>query len=329
LIRGLLLCLAALVSPSASAHPLAPALLEVEELADGTANVLWKTSNLRLPGASVFPRLPSHCSMAGQPRGAERSNSITTRWKVDCRPTGLIGQAIGVEGLGTAKTDALVRVKLADGRVVRGVLRAEEPAFTIPERETALQIGGAYLRMGFDHILSGADHLLFVLGLLLLVRGLRPLVLTITAFTLGHSITLSLAALGLTNLPSSLIEVVIALTILVLALELVREEGARESRMRRRPWVMSAVFGLLHGLGFASALREIGLPEHEIPFSLLSFNIGIELGQLFFVFAILALRRLLSGRLRAVPAWISHVPAYTMGSLSTFWIFQRVALLLP
>jgi hydrogenase/urease accessory protein HupE len=183
--------------------------------------------------------------------------------------------------------------------------------------------------MGFDHILSGADHLLFVLGLLLLVRGLRPLVLTITAFTLGHSITLSLAALGLTNLPSSLIEVVIALTILVLALELAREEGARESRMRRRPWVMSSVFGLLHGLGFASALREIGLPEHEIPFSLLSFNIGIELGQLFFVFGILALQRLLSGRLRAVPAWISHVPAYAIGSLSTFWIFQRVALLLP
>jgi hydrogenase/urease accessory protein HupE len=312
-----------------SAHPLAPALLEVEELADGTANVLWKTSNLRLPGASVFPRLPSHCAMASQPRGTERSNSITTRWKVDCRPTGLIGQAIGVEGLGTAKTDALVRVNLADGRVVRGVLRAEEPAFTIPERESALQIGGAYLRMGFDHILSGADHLLFVLGLLLLVRGLRPLVLTITAFTLGHSITLSLAALGLTNLPSSLIEVVIALTILVLALELAREEGARESRMRRRPWVMSSVFGLLHGLGFASALREIGLPEHEIPFSLLSFNIGIELGQLFFVFGILALQRLLSGRLRAVPAWISHVPAYAIGSLSTFWIFQRVALLLP
>jgi hydrogenase/urease accessory protein HupE len=329
LICGLLLCLAALVSPSASAHPLAPALLEVEELADGTANVLWKTSNLRLPGASVFPRLPSHCAMASQPRGTERSNSITTRWKVDCRPTGLIGQAIGVEGLGTAKTDALVRVKLADGRVVRGVLRAEEPAFTIPERESALQIGGAYLRMGFDHILSGADHLLFVLGLLLLVRGLRPLVLTITAFTLGHSITLSLAALGLTNLPSSLIEVVIALTILVLALELVREEGARESWMRRRPWVMSSVFGLLHGLGFASALREIGLPEHEIPFSLLSFNIGIELGQLFFVFGVLALRRLLSGRLRAAPRWISDVPAYAMGSLSTFWIFQRVALLLP
>jgi hydrogenase/urease accessory protein HupE len=329
LIRGLLLCLAALVSPSASAHPLAPALLEVEELADGTANVLWKTSNLRLPGASVFPRLPSNCSMASQPRGTERSDSITTRWKVDCRPTGLVGQAIGVEGLGTAKTDALVRVKLADGRVVRGVLRAEEPDFTIPERETALQIGGAYLRMGFDHILSGADHLLFVLGLLLLVRGLRPLVLTITAFTLGHSITLSLAALGLTNLPSSLIEVVIALTILVLALELVREEGARESRMRRRPWVMSAVFGLLHGLGFASALREIGLPEHEIPFSLLSFNIGIELGQLFFVFGVLALRRLLSGRLHAVPAWISHVPAYAIGSLSMFWIFQRVAVLLP
>ncbi|TDJ07902.1 MAG: HupE/UreJ family protein [Deltaproteobacteria bacterium] len=328
---GLLLLgiLASVPSAEVRAHPLAPALLDIRESEAGRADVSWKTSLLRVPGSNVQPVLPSSCRAITSPTLIEGTNSMTTRWSVSCEPRSLVGQRIGVEGLARAKIDALLRISLADGRVVLRVLRASEPFVTVPERDGHFDITRAYLGLGVEHILLGLDHLLFVFGLLLLVGGVRLLTQTLTAFTLGHSVTLALAILGFVNFSVRPLEMAIALSVFVLAVELARGETAQPTLMRRFPWVMALLFGLLHGLGFAGALREVGLPAAEIPLALLSFNLGIELGQLLFVFAILALRWLLRVRLSPLPTWTEQLPVYAMGSLAAFWCFERAAALLP
>jgi hydrogenase/urease accessory protein HupE len=196
---------------------------------------------------------------------------------------------------------------------------------TIPARAGRFDVFRDYLRLGFGHILGGPDHLLFVLGLVLLVRGRRRLLWTITAFTAGHSVTLSLAVLGIVNIPPQPVEVLIALTIVVVAVELIRDGDGHETWMQRFPWVMAFTFGLLHGLGFAGALTQVGLPADEVPVALCAFNVGIELGQLLCVVGILAVR----AGLRALPVrWptgVARIPAYTIGSLAVFWVFERLA----
>ena len=191
----------------------------------------------------------------------------------------------------------------------------------VPEKASRFQVFVDYLTIGFEHILSGADHLLFVFGLFLLCGAVGPLVKTITSFTVGHSITLSLAALGYTNLPSGPIEVLIAASVLALAVELARHTD-RPTLMRRYPWPMALLFGLLHGMGFAGALREVGLPQGEIPMALFSFNVGIELGQLVFVLG-LALGAAVLRRIALPLPMPQRVAVYVMGSLAAFWTIER------
>jgi hydrogenase/urease accessory protein HupE len=310
---------------SSEAHRLAPSLLEVREAAPGRLEVLWKTPLQRPVGAELRPELPEGCAPLTDPIPGAESSAATLRWSADCGEGGLVGRSFRVQGLAESRTEALLRLELADGRRVQGVLRAHAPAFVVPERQRPLQVVGAYLALGFRHILDGLDHLLFVLGLVLLVPSHRRLVWTITAFTVGHSVTLSLAVLGFLGLSSRPAELVIALSILVLAVELARGEGARPSRLRRFPWAMAALFGLFHGLGFAGALVEVGLPDEEIPLALLSFNVGIELGQLVFVAAVLLARPLLRPLAARGPAWLARVPAYGIGSLAAYWCFERAA----
>jgi hydrogenase/urease accessory protein HupE len=309
------------------AHPLSPALLEVQEYHDGRAEVRWKTSLLRLPGSRVHPSLPTHCRTLTSPIRTEELASLSTRWTVDCTPQGLVGQRIGVEGLSGAKIDALLRVTLADGRLVQRVVRSGQPFLRVPERESALDVTRDFIGLGFRHILTGSDHLLFVFGLLILVSGARLLVQTITAFTVGHSMTLSLAVLGFANVPSGAVEVGIALSIFLLAVELARPETAPATPLRRFPWAMAVLFGLLHGLGFAGALSEIGLPMGEIPLALFSFNLGIEVGQLLFAAVVLIARSMLMTRWTQRPAWAAWLPIYAMGSLATFWCLEQTSAL--
>lgn len=312
----------------ALAHPLSPALLDVEEIAGGQVEIRWKTPALKVPGTNVEPALPDHCKALGNPVATEQGDSVLVRWTMDCSPQGLVGYRIGFSGLDEAKTDALVRVKLADGRLTRGVVRAAEPFLLVPERESSLAVFRSYASLGIEHILTGLDHLLFVFGLLLLVAGVKPLLETVTAFTVGHSVTLSLAALGLVNLPPRPIEVLIALSVFLLAVELSRSADAPPSLLRRFPWLMAGVFGLLHGLGFASALAQVGLPQTDIPLALFSFNVGIEIGQLTFVIVILISKYVLRPLLVQMPRWAELVPLYAMGSLAAFWCFQRAAAML-
>ncbi len=311
-------------APRAAAHPLAPALLELRETGGGVVEVLWKRSSLSVPGSRIEPVVPPGCPALSPPRAEEQGVAVLLRWRIDCGPAGLVGRPVRVDGLAAARIDTLVRIELADGRRIQRVLRRAEPSMIVPDRASRGQVFLDYLQFGFEHILSGADHLLFVFGLFLLCTGLRSLVQTVTSFTVGHSVTLSLAALGFTRLPSGPIEVLIAVSVLALAVELARSQP-EPTLMRRHPWPMALVFGLLHGMGFAGALREVGLPDGEIPMALFSFNVGIELGQLVFVVALAVLAPLATRLPIALPR---RTAVYAMGSLAAFWVFQRAADLL-
>jgi hydrogenase/urease accessory protein HupE len=306
------------------AHGLDPASLSLEETRAGVFEVRWRTSALRLPGAEVKPALPARCRQVGRADAVDENDRVVLRWTVDCGPGGLAGEVIGVEDIGAAKINALLTVKRLDGEDVQAVLGPRNPSFTVPARPTSWGVVRDYVGLGIEHILSGPDHLLFVFGLLLLVSASRLLLETITAFTLGHSLTLSAAALHLANVPSRPVEVLIALSVLTLAVELARDP-ARPTMLRRFPWAMAITFGLLHGFGFAGALAEAGLPPGDIPLALVSFNGGIELGQIAFVAAALTAAALLGRWLPALAARSTRVAVYAMGFLSAFWCFERVA----
>lgn len=326
---GLLLTILALPAPLA-AHTFAPSLLELRQGADEAAGVVvrFKQPTVRVVGSRLVPLLPTSCETLDGPRTHAEGTGVVTTWRLACGE--LVGEAIAVDGLAASRADLLLRIELADGRTVHHVLTADRPTFTIPRAANALDVAGLYGRLGVEHILGGFDHLLFVLGLVLLIDGRRRLVATVTAFTAGHSITLALAALGVVHVPQGPTEAAIALSIAILAVELTRARGTdsrpRRSPWARSPWALAALFGLLHGLGFAGALGEIGLPEREIPAALLSFNLGIELGQLAFVAVVLAAGALV-GRLER-PSWrpaLALAPAYLVGTLATYWFLERLA----
>jgi hydrogenase/urease accessory protein HupE len=314
----------ALAAPIA-AHPLAPSLFDVREDDAGRVEVAWKTPLLQPAGADLRPELPLHCSRIDEPLASRDLTGVTLRWSAACGERGLLGERLWVRGLERTGTAALVRVALRDGRTVQAVLSGRDASLVVPLRQSAGAVLLDYTALGVEHILSGLDHLLFVLGLVLLVHGRRRLLATVTAFTVGHSVTLSLAVLGFVAFPTRLIEFGIALSILVLAAELSRSDAAGESRLRRRPWGLAFGFGLLHGLGFAGALAEVGLPPQEIPLSLFSFNLGIEFGQLVFIAAVLVLREAIRSGVRSAPPWLAGAPSYGIGSLSAYWCFERLA----
>jgi hydrogenase/urease accessory protein HupE len=323
---GVLLGLLARPTPGWS-HPLDPALLELWESGDATVEVLWRLPLSQPMDAPLRPVLPDGCTKISSPEVSENGTGLTQRWRVTCNVRSLVNERIAVEGLSARKTDALLRLHLFDGRVVQAVLRGDSPFFVVPQQSGALDVVHDYLALGFEHILTGLDHLLFVFGLILLVHGQRRLLWTITAFTLGHSVTLSLAVLGFVHIPPRPVEALIACSIFAVAIELTREAQGRTLRMGRKPWLMAFAFGLLHGLGFAGALAQVGLPTQEIPLALVSFNVGIEVGQLLFVGLVLAVRAICG--LCAI-RWLKVsllLPAYVIGSLAAFWVLERVSVI--
>jgi hydrogenase/urease accessory protein HupE len=316
-------CLFALAfSPlRAEAHRLAPALLEIHELAPSRISVLWKTPLLRATGSSLHPALPSHCEPLGAPRTSQTEVALIQRWELRCRERGLVGSELAVEGLAGSGTDVLIQVTLHDGRQIRAVASARAPRFTVPARERPIRVIADYTLLGIQHLASGLEHLLFVTGLLLLVSGGRRILIAVTAFTVGHSVTLALAVLRVASLPTTLVEIGIAGSLVALAVELATRAPGR----RRHPWLLALLFGLLHGFGFAGALRQAGLPPDAIPLTLFSFNLGIEIGQLAFVALALNTVSLARPFLHQIPAGIGRVPAYAIGSLGVFWCLDRGA----
>lgn len=307
------------------AHPLAPSLLELREIEGGAFDVRFKTALMQARGAAHAPRLPASCAPVGAASEVRAGTGVVIEYRVDCGERGLTGLEIGLDGLEAGVANALVRVVSADGVVRQSLLSASEPVFVVPEDPSAWAVARSYTVLGIEHLVFGFDHVLFVLGLLMLIRGTRTLLWTVTSFTLGHSVTLALAALGVVRFPTALVEVGIALSLFVLAMEIpARLDGARPGLFERRPWLMACAFGLLHGFGFAGALAEIGLPPKDIPLALLSFNVGIELGQLALV--LVAVGLFAAARRAALPV---HSPALRaagiagIGALAGYWLIER------
>lgn len=339
---GLLLALG-LLPGLARGHGMRTAYLEVTETAPGEAVANLRTT---LPSPAVRPVFPPGCAVtrveqpdpAAAPAPLSFAPGQERSFLLRC-PAPLRGQALGVQGLGPVLTEAVVRVALADGRVASGVLLPPAERWTIPggappRPGPAVSLGalaGRYLALGVRHILSGPDHLLFLLGLVLLVRRARAVLILETAFTFSHSLSFSLVALGLVRFPSAVAEALIALSLVLLALDLAPPGPLRDLRPRpeavRFAPALCLGFGLVHGLGFAGGLGEVGLPEQDVGWALLSFGLGVELGQLLFLAALLLVFALLQRT--PIQGYLQAAGAYALGALGAFWLISRVQALLP
>jgi hydrogenase/urease accessory protein HupE len=308
----------------AQAHESRPAYLEVNELVPGRYTVLWRTpvyADMPLP---VRLQLPSGVRDVSPPSLRALSDSRIERRLIEA-PGGLEGKRIQFVGLQGTITDVLVRVQLANGVQSSILVHPSNAWVEIPRTPGPFAVAKTYMLLGIDHILSGFDHLCFVLALVLLVRGTKRLIWTVTAFTLAHSLTLALATLGVIHVPGPPVEATIALSIMFVASEVIQQQRGREGLAAKQPWLVAFAFGLLHGLGFAGALAEIGLPANAIPLALLFFNVGVEVGQLLFIAAVLAAARLLH-RLAADRFELRRaavIPAYLIGGIASYWVIER------
>jgi hydrogenase/urease accessory protein HupE len=324
---GAIVVALALAPRPSSAHEVRPGFLEMQETSPGTYSVLWKHPVGGEVQISIAPVFPESCTFSSPDRQQITPGAALVRGTLRCEG-GIGGKTLRIAGLETTITDVLVRIHHTDGRLESHLVRPVSPSVELGGPTSGAQRAFGYLRLGVEHILLGIDHLLFVLGLLLIVGDRWTLVKTITAFTVAHSITLAVATLGYASAPAPPLNAAIALSILFLGPEIVRASRGQSSFTIRHPWVVAFAFGLLHGFGFASGLTQMGLPQAEIPLALLLFNVGVEVGQLFFVVLIVLLER--SFRTLAIrwPRLIQAVPAYTVGALGAFWTIQRTLILL-
>lgn len=309
---------------SAVADEFKPALLEITETEPGWYAVTWKVPLQNGRPLSMSPRLPDNLEQIGptSARVMQGSNVEQSTWRATSGT--LIGGTIEIEGLSRLPIDVILQIDMADGSEHAGILRPASSSYVVPERASKWAVAGEYWKIGTIHILEGYDHLLFVLALLLIIPNLWMLTKTITAFTIAHSISLALATLGVVNMPGAPTEAVISLSILFLAVEIVHGREGRITLTEKVPWVVALTFGLVHGLGFAGALAEVGLPQQDIPLALLMFNVGVETGQLLFVAAVMlvitAIRRI---PLRW-PAQSWRLAPYVIGSVAAFWTVERI-----
>jgi hydrogenase/urease accessory protein HupE len=332
-IATILLAVMAGFAPCAEAHEVRPAFLEIREVALDTFDVTWKVPARDEYRGRLQLRLPKECR-GDPPHGRFAGGALVEHWQAWC-PGGLVGREIAVEGSSATRTDVLVRIEHADGTTQTTRLAPGQVSFEVAAAPSGFEVSKTYFVLGVEHILLGVDHLLFVLGLLFLVGNWKQLVGTVTAFTVAHSITLAGATLGWVNAPQAPIEATIALSVMFVAAEILRRAQGRTGLAARAPWLVAFVFGLLHGFGFSGALREVGLPQQDIPLALLFFNVGVEAGQLLFIAAVVLLLSVATRLLRQ-PGHAEHGPwhsearvrvpmAWVIGSVAAFWTVQRVA----
>jgi len=312
-----------------SADEIRPALLDIKEQNTGLFAITWKVPTRGDRVLAITPQLPNSLELVGSPTVQDVPGARIEYSTFKSNGKSLTGQSIVIEGLSAVQTDVLLLVQLQDGTQHSAILRPASPEFTIPLEASKLKVAGDYWRMGTIHILEGADHLLFVLALLLIVAGLGQLVKAVTAFTVAHSITLALATLGVVHVPAAPTEAIIALSILFLATEIVHKHNGQFSLTETYPWVIAFIFGLFHGLGFAGALSEIGVPQHEVPLALFMFNVGVETGQLLFIAVVLSLIAILIRLPLTAPQGAWRLFPYGIGSVAAFWTIERVVSFLP
>lgn len=313
----------------AHAHEVRPGYIEITEVARDSFDIVWKQP-VRSAGANAVaglglrPVFPENCARLGDSRMRRLPGALVEKFSLTC-DGGLFGQSIGVEGLQRTITDVLVQLALIDGGRYSLRLTADAPVQTFSGGGTFLM---AYFGLGVEHLVFGLDHILFVLGLVLLVQRWRSLIWVITAFTLAHSLTLGLSMLGRISAPSAVVEAIIALSILFVAIELLQPPEKRSALAARYPQAMAFGFGLLHGFGFAGVLGEIGLPRDVELAALALFNIGLEVGQLLVVAAMVLFMRFVKPALLAHEKWapaLQQVPIIAIGGISVYWLLDRLA----
>ena len=318
------------VSLNTWSHPLAPSLLQLQETNAGIT-VIWKT-NRKTNGTPMSPELPSICQQISEPKIDVQETSVITKLTINCGKPSLVGEIVSAKNLEKNITTVLVRYIHSNGQTVSQLLSQKEPYYKIPATMTKTEILQDYGLLGVDHLVFGFDHVLFVIALALLIRSFKTLLIVVTCFTLGHSITLAASYFQWIPVLNSAVfqqwvEIAIAGSIIVLALELLNQTDS-PSLTEKSPWLLPTAFGLLHGMGFASALAETGLPNHEIPFALFAFNVGIEVGQLTIIAGLLLARQFCAAFASSIPTL--HQPkgarvliAYGLGSISAFWVISR------
>ncbi len=321
-----ILCLLAVsLWPSvASAHEMRPGYLEIRESAVDTYDVLWKVpargDNMRL---GLYLRFADDVEVVDEPVAGFMRGAHIQRMRIR-RSGGLTGTSVTIDGLDRTYTDVLLRLERLDGTILTHRLTPEVTSYVVVADPGRGQVAWTYVVLGMEHILFGIDHLLFVLALLMIVVGWRKLFGTITAFTVAHSITLTLATLGFVHVPGPPVEAIIALSIVFVAAEILRGRHGQPGLTARCPWIVAFTFGLLHGFGFAGALSEIGLPQSSIPLALFTFNVGVEAGQLLFVGAILAFYAIVRRFQETPPEWEWRIASYAIGGVASFWMIERV-----
>ena len=327
------LILLALANP-VFAHRFAPSLFQVTEIGPQHFAVLWKEPIARASTVPLQPQVPDGCQVLRKTPSVEEGTGRVFRfqWRCEIDASGrLFGRGLGVAGLAENQASAIVLLSLQDGRVFQASLTAAQPVFSVPKVPSFWGVSRMYVPLGVEHILRGADHLLFILALVLLVRKGRPLFWTLSSFTVGHSVTLALVSLGILTVPESFAELLIAASIFLLAVVLAGparplSEGGWQSVVMSHPWWLAGGFGLIHGLGFAGALAELGIPQGGVATALLGFNLGIEIGQLLFVGVLFLLAaapwsRFLSNAGRGASV-------YATGGASAYWCIDRLGTLL-
>jgi hydrogenase/urease accessory protein HupE len=313
------------------AHEVRPGYLQIKQIDALTYDLLWKVPAKGDQRLGLYVRLPDDC------RSSETTSSFVDgayieRWRVTCEG-GLNDSTIAIDGFEATRTDVLARVEHSNGHTQTVRLTPSQPQFKVMGTAGPAAVVRTYFKLGVEHILLGFDHLLFILALLFLVEGWRRLVATITAFTIAHSLTLAAATFGWVQVPQAPVEAVIALSIMFVAVEILHRREGQTGIATRKPWIVAFIFGLLHGLGFAGALREVGLPDHAIPLALAFFNLGVEAGQLLFVAAVFLLfwlvnqlmgRRGATGGPSFLPgAAVTRPASYVIGTFAAFWLIER------
>jgi hydrogenase/urease accessory protein HupE len=306
-----------------------PGYLQLTQIDPDVYEVLWKIPAIdEFTTLKVKPQFPDGTVTESHVRSTYSRGMTVQRWRIRV-PGGLDGKAIVFSQLSETRIDVLARLVRLDGTVQLERILPVGARFVVRSNPGQLEVVRTYTVLGIEHILTGFDHLLYILAMLILVRGWRRIIATMSAFTATHSLTLTAATLGWVHVPQPPVEACIALSILFVAREIVQAHRGQDGLTARWPWVVSFTFGLMHGFGFAGALAQVGLPVGAIPAALLFFNVGVELGQLIFVAAVLALIAAggsLVHRFRfRQPDWMWRVAPYAIGGLASFWLVERVA----
>jgi len=307
------------------AHEVRPAYLQLQQVSVDAYQVFWKVpaigEDLRL---GLSPEFPQSCSRKSNVRAFFANGSYTEQWTLKCNG-GLEGSSVRIAGLSATVTDVIVRIERQDSSTQVTRLTSSSPSFVVEVMPHRFEVARTYLGLGIKHILSGVDHLLFVTALLLLVTGFKRLLMTVSAFTVSHTVTLSLATLGFVHVPPAPVEAVIALSILFVAYEVLRKGEHSTGLAQRKPWLVAFTFGLLHGLGFAGGLSAAGLPAGHIPLALAFFSAGVEVGHLSFVTTAVLLIAAVHRWTVRLPVWSWRIPPYAIGSMASYWLIARLA----